>query len=247
MNEHRTKEKWHTDDQFESAEIKSHVQTIAEYKSFIKSNVEKYLHASRSPVCTLLDAGCGDGVILKEFVNHKKLELYGIDSNPIRIERCRKLGPEIKLFSQDLFHIDFPDNSFHIVILNHVLEHIKEDVLLLKNIHRILKENGLLILGTPNEGCLLAILRNRLLQSWILKSTDHVQFYTKKTILNKLNAAGYSVIDHRTISFFVPHTKISEIVAGSLFGYKTLNMLRLIFPSQAGSLYFACVKSRQVL
>jgi len=49
----------------------------------------------------------------------------------------------------DLTNIDFPDESFDIVIANHVLEHIPEYKIAIKEIYRVLKKGGFAILQTP--------------------------------------------------------------------------------------------------
>ena len=49
----------------------------------------------------------------------------------------------------DLKSMDFIDNSFDLVICNHVLEHIEDDVQALKEIYRVLKNSGIAILQVP--------------------------------------------------------------------------------------------------
>ena len=52
----------------------------------------------------------------------------------------------------DLRNLPFADQSYDVVIACHVLEHIKEDILALQNIRRILKPNGFAILQVPVLG-----------------------------------------------------------------------------------------------
>ncbi len=49
----------------------------------------------------------------------------------------------------DIQHIPFPENYFDAIICNHVLEHIIDDVKAMKEMHRVLKENGWAILQVP--------------------------------------------------------------------------------------------------
>jgi len=49
----------------------------------------------------------------------------------------------------DIHQIPFPENQFDVVLCNHVLEHVKDDILAMKEIHRVLKPGGLAILQVP--------------------------------------------------------------------------------------------------
>lgn len=49
----------------------------------------------------------------------------------------------------DILDIPYPDDSFDIVIANHVLEHVKDDLRSLQEIQRVLKVGGFAILQTP--------------------------------------------------------------------------------------------------
>ena len=49
----------------------------------------------------------------------------------------------------DLCNLPFPDGSFDLIMACHVMEHIREDHEALKNIKRVLSENGLAILPVP--------------------------------------------------------------------------------------------------
>ena len=51
--------------------------------------------------------------------------------------------------SADLCDLQFADNSFDVVISFHVLEHIPDDRAALREIHRVLKPNGRLVLCLP--------------------------------------------------------------------------------------------------
>lgn len=55
------------------------------------------------------------------------------------VTNCRKI---------DALHIDFPDGYFDVVIANHLIEHVDED-LFLKELKRVLKDDGKALLSTP--------------------------------------------------------------------------------------------------
>ena len=49
----------------------------------------------------------------------------------------------------DIHQIPFPDNTFDVVLCNHVLEHVKDDIQAMKEMHRVLKPGGFSIQQVP--------------------------------------------------------------------------------------------------
>ena len=66
---------------------------------------------------------------------------------------------------------DYPaeDDCFDVIFFNHVLEHIPDDVAALREVRRILKPGGLLVLGVPNEGAAFWQLAYRLQPKTMVK------------------------------------------------------------------------------
>jgi len=95
------------------------------------------------PSSKILDAGCGDGRVLKYF---KDRNIIGIDISPVNIEKASQYA---KCFVSTIENIDFPNNEFDLVIAN-VVEHLIDIEQGLKQFHRILKPNGILFLYTDN-------------------------------------------------------------------------------------------------
>ncbi|MCM8820313.1 MAG: class I SAM-dependent methyltransferase [Candidatus Omnitrophica bacterium] len=114
----------------------------------------------------ILDHGCGRGDDLinidkkiKELNLDVKLELYGIENYPPYVKECQSKG--IHVISLDIERDIYPfdEHSVDIIITNQVLEHTKEIFWIFEQFTRILKPEGILIIGVPN----LASLHNRIL------------------------------------------------------------------------------------
>lgn len=92
----------------------------------------------------LLDAGAGEGQYRPLFSHTRYI---GVDYT---------IGDPHWNYSQlnafaDLSHLPFKDNSFEAVLCTQVLEHIREPERVLKELHRVLKPGGQLILTAPGN------------------------------------------------------------------------------------------------
>lgn len=98
----------------------------------------------------VIDLGCGEGLLLSLFEKKfKNIQTFGIDIEPNVLELRKFLRAEIKI--ADIRDSGFPDNFFDIAFCLDALEHfriLKEPV---KEIKRILKPQGLLIVSSPAE------------------------------------------------------------------------------------------------
>ncbi len=98
---------------------------------------------------TVLEIGCSSGYMLQK-LHHSLPEaiLMGADVvyKPL-LELAKRLP--IPLLRFDILQCPLPDNCINAIILLNVLEHIEDDATTLKQIYRILKPNGVLILEVP--------------------------------------------------------------------------------------------------
>jgi ubiquinone/menaquinone biosynthesis C-methylase UbiE len=188
-----------------------------------------------------LDLGCGDGSNLPWLSSYVS-ELYGSDYNLLRLLRAQRQAGVKQLFLADILDYPAADNSFDLIYFNHVLEHIRDDDRALREVFRILKPGGLMVLGVPNEGSAFWQLAYKL-QPRIRAITDHVQFYTAESIRQKCIAAGFKVREVHSIGWGVPHWFLDA----ALRNFKILDDLfewvgRAVCPGQATSLYVMCGK-----
>jgi SAM-dependent methyltransferase len=195
----------------------------------------------RARADAILDLGCGDGnnlVWLKPFGE----QLYGSDYNAVRLVRARKRMPDACLFLADILDYPARDGAFDVVFFNHVLEHIPDDERALATVRRILAPGGLLVLGVPNEGAWWWQLAYRRAPE-VLASTDHVHFYTAKTVSEKVAQSGLRVEKVHHMGWGPPDWHLD----GRLRRHKILDDLfefagRVFLPTQASSLYVLATK-----
>lgn len=99
----------------------------------------------------ILDIGCGPGFLLSGIDN--KWKKYGVEISPFAARRAKRYG---KIFCGSLQDAGYHPDYFDVVVLYHVIEHLKEPLKELMLIRRILKPGGRLIIGTPDFECGLA-------------------------------------------------------------------------------------------
>ena len=97
----------------------------------------------------VLDVGCGLGYFVELFNRHGA-RCTGIDIDDLCLDYCRAniMGEYAKV---DLTKppYPFPGDSFHKVICSEVLEHIKENKVILWELRRVMKPGGVLVVSTP--------------------------------------------------------------------------------------------------
>jgi ubiquinone/menaquinone biosynthesis C-methylase UbiE len=99
----------------------------------------------------LLDGGCAWGYGTC-FFKKKCNNTYGIDPNEGFITLAKKRYPFIQFLKSGLENTPFKSNFFEVIILNDVIEHVKDESQSLNEMFRILKPEGILIITTLNKG-----------------------------------------------------------------------------------------------
>lgn len=95
----------------------------------------------------ILDIGCGTGNVLVQLANGKR-ELYGIDLSEKMAETATKrLGEKAVVTVADAQFIPYPERTFDILICNASFHHYPHPGEVLREMHRVLKPGGMLLLG----------------------------------------------------------------------------------------------------
>lgn len=102
----------------------------------------------------ILDVGCGDGFYLYLLGQiDATFELTGVDTNlrALNSAEANLKGKRVGLIQADVLKLPFPKASFNKIIASEVLEHVNDDTLALRELHRVLKKGGILALSVPNK------------------------------------------------------------------------------------------------
>ena len=147
----------------------------------------------------ILDLGCGNGNIINLLKKERKADYFGLDISENMIEEAKKkCGEDVKFTVGDSENLPYQDGQFDIIICNASFHHYTKPEVAIKEIKRVLKSGGTLILGDPTVPELVRGLFNKM-----LPYTDSGDFkiYGKKDILPIFEAHGFKIEDWKRLNY----------------------------------------------
>ena len=88
-----------------------------------------------------------EAALFAKFKTAKNVDYYPADKFTPGYDHAYPEGTT----DMDVTAIPFADNTFDVIICNHVLEHVPDDALAMRELHRVLKPSGFAILQSPME------------------------------------------------------------------------------------------------
>jgi SAM-dependent methyltransferase len=161
-----------------------------------------------APFESILDLGAGQGddlLMAKDVCPATRL--LALEGYPPYVEVLKGKGIEVFTFDLERAKFPFADESLEVIMINQVMEHVKDVFWILHEVTRVLKTGGHFIVGVPN----LAAFHNRILlalgkqPSSLKNDSAHVRGYTKGDFLNLINAGfseGYSIDGFKGSNFY---------------------------------------------
>ncbi len=143
----------------------------------------------------LLDAGCGTGALLSE-LQQRASHVVGLDLEPLALRYARQRG-EFALVQARLEALPFRSDTFDAITALDVLEHLPDDRPALRELRRVLKPDGVLIITVPAY---------RFLWSKHDIALHHYRRYTARELRARLHEAGFEVrkLSYAVSLLFVP-------------------------------------------
>ncbi len=167
-----------------------------------------------------LDIGSGHGELISEVISEFKVKPYACDYTDELIQLPDQSVDIVDLNNQEL---PYADNYFELVTSTEVIEHLEDYRGTLKEIFRVLKPGGILVLSTPNILNIKSRLRFLIFGFWNLFGPLHLQESKKYSTGGHINPVAY---------FYLAHS-LSEIgfekVNVSIDKKQTSSMIGLIF------------------
>jgi SAM-dependent methyltransferase len=157
--------------------------------------VQQIKKHARGKAPLILEVGCSSGFLLEDLQRElPHAQLIGSDYVRGPLEDLASRHPGIPLLQFDLVQCPLPDCSIDVAVLLNVLEHIKDDVGAIHQLHRILKPGGALVLEVP-AGPQLYDVYDKVLM--------HFRRYRLSGLRRLLKDAGFAVIDASSLGAFL--------------------------------------------
>lgn len=138
-----------------------------------------------------LEVGCGTGCVLRTI--HKAFpgwDIFATEAQPEGIELARKrVAPGVTFFQMDACAVPFR-NEFDAIGAFDVIEHVRDDVAAISQIHAALRPGGIFILSVP---------QHMFLWSKYDEAGHHFRRYSAKDLERKLRSVNFTVL--ASISF----------------------------------------------
>jgi len=190
----------------------------------------------------ILDLGCNTGSLVDQLYTHGWVNTYGIDVTEKGIQEGKEAFPSIadriSVFDGNI--IPFDDNTFDVITIFDVLEHIPHLNAFLQEIKRVLKPQGILIFGTPNKLTNIPweIINQRSLTKW---REYHCSLQTLPSLRKLLTKNGFHNISIKKVAI---NTNYNQQKIKSKIGPTGILLLKIvhsfplgIFPNFYGYCY----------
>ncbi len=116
-------------------------------------SVQELLKTSRLKKGRAIELGCGEGLSTQRLADMlpKGMVLEASEYVKHQIPDAKKNNPGMKITQESVYELKHADDSFDLIFLLEVLEHLDFPSKALQEIKRVLKPGGYLIIGVPRE------------------------------------------------------------------------------------------------
>jgi SAM-dependent methyltransferase len=140
------------------------------------------------PQGDLFEIGCAFGFFLE--CAQPYWEVCGSDISPAAIQHAREVL-NLKVQQGDFEHFVISPNSFDVIAMWDVIEHLADPVLAIAKCREALRSGGIIALTTGDIGALVPRLQK---QGWRMVIPEHLYYFSKPSITALLERYGFELI-----------------------------------------------------
>lgn len=147
----------------------------------------------------ILDVGCATGKLLEYLKENKNCQVFGVEIDADMAKdakrRCQNI---ICVDIESCENLPFEKDSFDVIVLADVLEHLKRPDIALKKIRPYLKDNGCFLISIPNIAFFTVrfnlLFGNFRYTEYGVLDKSHLRFFTLKTARQLIEESGFKII-----------------------------------------------------
>lgn len=138
----------------------------------------------------IFDIGCGAGGFLLD-MQKEGWDVYGCDIFPDICEKAKNVAGLKNIYNGDVLSLNLPENYFDVITLWHVLEHLAKPQDTLRKVNKLLKDDGILIIESPN----FSSIQSKFFKSrWFpLELPRHIYHFSPKTVGKLLETVNFEI------------------------------------------------------
>ncbi len=201
-----------------SSIVKLYKKNLAQIKSIIP------------PPATLLDIGCARGVFL-DLARKNGYKVFGLEMNKYAYTYA-KTKFNLNIEFSTIEDSKYKDNFFDVIVAFDVIEHVVNPDIFIKKISKLLKTNGILVLGTPNSNAAINLISELLgkfgvkypLYRYYGRGIEHLSIFNPANL--RLLESKYKLTTIKNYSYSIPNENITQIP----FYLKPFKNLITLFP-----------------
>ncbi len=138
-------------------QMREFYETSETYKDLLAAHDEVYLRHYVALVLRyapsgskILDLGCGNGISAR-LLNQADYDVVGTDISPLFLEEARNWeNPKLRYQVCDVLELPFDNESFDVICSNELIEHLPDVETALKEMARVVRKGGKVVLSGPN-------------------------------------------------------------------------------------------------
>ena len=185
--------------------LHNHYLNDESYHNVLTNETEIYLDKIRFNYClniiesytkigSILDIGAGPGIFV-EVAKERGWHPVAVEFNKYCTKRIESLG--IQCFDKPIEKIQIDEESFNCITLWAVLEHLQNPKKILKEIYKLLKPNGVLLILVPNVDSLASRIMHQ--DCGTFGGDTHINFFNKDTLVNIQKLCGFKTLEIETV------------------------------------------------
>ena len=146
----------------------------------------------------ILEVGCGEGGTGWLALQHGKCGTYcGVELLPDAGDKARKRLSEVVVGNVESMNLPWPEETFDVLILSEVLEHLRDPWAVLEKLFPLLKPGAAVYASSPNVSN-HKIIRMLIQGDWNLTDMGvmdrtHLRWFTPRTYKHLFESCGYAV------------------------------------------------------